>query len=161
MSDKIKMSPEDQHNKALLYNVHPSDWRNPEPASSYNIVIIGAGTAGLVTAATSAALGARTALIEKSFMGGDCLNFGCVPSKSLIRASRSYADVKNAHLFGISVPEGAEVDFPAVMERMRSQRASISSHDSAMRFSELGVDVFIGNGRFTGKTGIRTGSQST
>lgn len=148
MAEKIRMIPEDEHNKALLHNVHPSEWKNPKPAPSYNIVVIGAGTAGLVTAAAAVALGARVALIEKKFLGGDCLNYGCVPSKSLIRASRAYADLKNAHLFGISVPDGSDVDFSSVMERMRRQRASISSHDSAMRFSELGVDVFIGEGRF-------------
>jgi pyruvate/2-oxoglutarate dehydrogenase complex dihydrolipoamide dehydrogenase (E3) component len=152
--ENIGILPHDEHNKTLLYNVHPAQWKNPEPASSYNLVIIGAGTAGLVTAAGAAMLGARVALIEKNFLGGDCLNFGCVPSKSLIRACRVYAEVRDAHLFGINLSEGAEVDFAAVMERMRRIRALISSHDSAMRFSELGVDVFIGQGRFTGSDAI-------
>src|SRR5437879_11815644 len=72
--------PADEHNRTLLHNVHPPDWRNPEPAPRYNLVVIGAGTAGLVTAAGAAGLGARVALIERYLLGGDCLNVGCVPS---------------------------------------------------------------------------------
>jgi pyruvate/2-oxoglutarate dehydrogenase complex dihydrolipoamide dehydrogenase (E3) component len=142
--------PDDEHNRLLVSNVHPGDWTNPEPASRYNLVVIGAGTAGLVTAAGAAGLGARVALIERELMGGDCLNVGCVPSKALLRAARAYADVRDAGAYGVEVPEGARVNFPAVMERMRRLRARISRTDSARRFRELGVDVFLGSGRFTG-----------
>src|SRR5881296_1601712 len=88
--------PADEHNRTLLHNVHPADWVNPSPAPRYNIVVIGAGTAGLVTAAGAAGLGARVALIERHLLGGDCLNVGCVPSKGIIRASRAFADVRDA-----------------------------------------------------------------
>jgi mercury(II) reductase len=118
------------------------------------VVVIGAGTAGLVTAAGAAGLGAKVALVERHLMGGDCLNVGCVPSKSIIRPSRAYADVRDASGFGVNVPEGVEVDFPAVMERMRRIRARISHHDSAWRFQELGVDVFLGEARFTGRDAV-------
>ena len=74
--------PWDVHNQKLVSNVHPADWKNPAPGSRYNLVVIGGGTAGLVTAAGAAGLGAKVALIEKHFMGGDCLNVGCVPSKA-------------------------------------------------------------------------------
>lgn len=141
--------PKDEYNAELVANVHPPNWVNPEPARRYNLVVIGAGTAGLVTAAAAASLGAKVALIEKNLMGGDCLNVGCVPSKSIIRSSRVVADVRRAHEFGVRVPRGMEVDFPAVMERMRRIRARISHHDSAARFRELGVDVFLGEGRFS------------
>ncbi len=150
MIDTVEMLPKDEHNSTLVRNVHPPDWKNPEPAPRYNLVVIGAGTAGLVVAAGAAGLGAKVALVERSFLGGDCLNVGCVPSKALIRSSRAYADVRDAHRFGIRVPDGAEADFPAVMERMRRLRAQISHHDSAARFRELGVDVFLGEGRFSG-----------
>src|SRR5438046_530901 len=80
--------PTDEHNRTLLHNVHPPDWRNPEPAPRYNLVVIGAGTAGLVTAAGAAGLGARVALIERYLLGGDCLNVGCVPSACVIGSSR-------------------------------------------------------------------------
>lgn len=143
--------PTDEHDTALLANVHPPTWTNPEPAPRYNLVVIGAGTAGLVTAAGAAGLGAKVALVERHLLGGDCLNVGCVPSKCVIRSSRVVGDVRDASRFGVQVPEGVEVDFPAVMERMRRLRAGISHHDSAQRFQhELGVDVFLGDGRFTG-----------
>jgi len=149
MNQFPKVLPHDVHNATLVSNVHPPDWQNPEPAPRYNLVVIGAGTAGLVTAAGAAGLGAKVALVERHLLGADCLNVGCVPSKCLIRSSRVYADVRDAHRFGLRVPEGAEVDFPAVMERMRQLRARISYHDSARRFKELGVDVFLGEARFT------------
>src|SRR3990172_6959017 len=150
MLEQVLVTPADEHNRTLVSNVHPSDWVNPEPAGRYNLVVIGAGTAGLVTAVGAAGLGARVALIEKHLMGGDCLNVGCVPSKALIRAARVYASVRDAHNFGVKVPDGAAVDFPAVMERMRRLRAGISRHDSAKRYTELGVDVFLGEARFNG-----------
>jgi pyruvate/2-oxoglutarate dehydrogenase complex dihydrolipoamide dehydrogenase (E3) component len=145
-----KLRPWDKYNEALLGNAHPADWQNPEPAASYNLVVIGGGTAGLVCAAGAAGLGARVALVERHLMGGDCLNYGCVPSKAVIRSSRIAADIRAADRFGVKVPAGSEVDFPAVMERMRRLRAQISHHDSAQRFRELGVDVFLGEARFTG-----------
>ncbi len=143
--------PRDEHNERLVSNVHPADWVNPEPAPVYNLVVIGAGTAGLVTAAGASGLGARVALVETNLMGGDCLNVGCVPSKALIRSSRAAADVREAGRFGIRVREGAETDFPAVMERMRRIRAGISRNDSAARFRDLGVDVFLGKAHFSGR----------
>ncbi|MBE7504889.1 MAG: FAD-dependent oxidoreductase [Planctomycetia bacterium] len=80
-------SSADEHNRRLVANIHPTAWTNPTPAGRYNLVVVGAGTASLVTAAGAAGLGARVALIERDLMGGDCLNVGCVPSKALIRAA--------------------------------------------------------------------------
>ncbi len=139
----------DQHNQTLISNVHPAGWSNPKPEGRYNLVVIGAGTAGLITASGAAGLGAKVALIEKHLMGGDCLNVGCVPSKCLIRSSRAAADVKNAQEFGIRSPKEVDVDFSAVMDRMRRLRAGISHHDSAERFKGLGVDVFLGSAKFS------------
>lgn len=150
--------PDDVYNQTLRQHVHPDDWANPEPKGRYNLVVIGGGTAGLVTAAGAAGLGAKVALIEKHLLGGDCLNYGCVPSKALIRAARAAADVRNAAGFGIEVPPGTSVNFPVVMERMRRLRSEISPHDSAARFRSLGVDVFLGEGRFTGPDTIAVGS---
>lgn len=151
--------PLDEHNKRLVQNVHPSNWVNPKPSGRYNLVVIGAGTAGLVTAAGAAGLGAKVALIERALMGGDCLNVGCVPSKALLRCAHAYADVRDAHKFGVDVPRGFTVDFPAVMERMRRLRAGISHHDSAARFRDLGVDVFMGGAEFTGPNTVRVGGK--
>ena len=107
--------PWDPHNQRLVANVHPAAWQNPTPAPRYNLVVIGAGTAGLVTAVGAAGLGAKVALIEKHFMGGDCLNVGCVPSKALIRSARLMRDIKTAAAFGLQNP-AAGVDFGQVME---------------------------------------------
>ena len=150
MIDLPQIKPFDKHNKTLVSQVHPPDWVNPEPGGRYNMVVIGGGTAGLVTAAGAAGLGAKVALIERNLLGGDCLNVGCVPSKAIIRCARAVADVRDAGQFGVNVPGGVTVDFARVMERMRELRAGISGHDSAKRFSGLGVDVFLGSGTFTG-----------
>jgi pyruvate/2-oxoglutarate dehydrogenase complex dihydrolipoamide dehydrogenase (E3) component len=153
----VTLTPWDQHNRALVANVHPPDWKNPTPAHRYHLVVIGAGTAGLVAAAGAAGLGARVALVERELMGGDCLNVGCVPSKALIRSGRAWADVQRASEFGIRVPDAARVDFGAVMERMRRLRAAISPTDSAARFRSLGVDVFLGEARFSGRDAVQVG----
>lgn len=148
------MSPNDEHNCTLLDRVHPPGWVNPQAAASYNLVVIGAGTAGLVTAAVAAALGARVALVEKALMGGDCLNVGCVPSKGMLSAARAWAAVRKADTFGLKAPSGAYGDFGAAMARMRRLRAEISPNDSAQRFKELGVDVFFGEGRFLDRRSV-------
>ncbi|MBD1833799.1 mercuric reductase [Cyanobacteria bacterium FACHB-472] len=150
----------DEHNQTLVANVHPPDWVNPEPASRYNLVVIGAGTAGLVVAGGAGLLGGKVALIEKDLMGGDCLNVGCVPSKCMIRSSRVIGDIQNADKFGIRVPDGTEIDFSAVMERMRRVRAEISPHDSAQRFKEeFNVDVFLGEARFNSADIVEIGGK--
>ena len=148
----VTVPPMDEYNQQLVSYVHPPDWVNPTPADIYDLVVIGAGTAGLVVAAGAAGLdvGLKVALIEKHLMGGDCLNVGCVPSKCVIRSSRVVADIREAGAFGIHPPERIEIDFPAVMQRMRKLRAGISHHDSAERFGNLGIDVFLGEGCFAG-----------
>lgn len=152
-----EVTPQDIYNKSLMDNVRPPDWTNPEPAPRYNLVVIGAGTAGLVTAAGAAGLGAKVALVERHLLGGDCLNYGCVPSKAIIRSSRVVADLRDAGRFGLKVPADTEIDFAAVMERMRRLRAGISHNDSAARFSALGVDIFLGEARFAGVDSVAVG----
>ncbi len=155
----VTVSPMDEYNQTLVSYVHPPDWVNPKPAGCYDLVVIGAGTAGLVVAAGAAGLGLglKVALIEKHLMGGDCLNVGCVPSKCIIRSARVVAEMREAEAFGIEVPERIEVDFPAVMQRMRRLRASISPHDSADRFQKLGIDIFLGSGHFSSNNTVRVG----
>ena len=145
------IAPETPENERLLQQVHPPDWQNPAPAPCYNLVVIGAGTAGLICAAGAAGLGAKVALIERHLMGGDCLNYGCVPSKGLIRAARALYDARSGAAFGVLGGDSVRGDFGCAMERMRRIRADISHHDSARRFrDQLGVDVFIGDARFVG-----------
>ncbi len=141
-------APADEFNRELVRNVRPLDWVNPKPGGRYNLVVIGAGTAGLVTAAGAAGMGAKVALIEHNLMGGDCLNVGCVPSKGLISAARIAAAVRQAGAFGVEVPDGVKVNFAATMERMRRLRARISPNDSAQRFRDLGIDVYFGAAKF-------------
>jgi pyruvate/2-oxoglutarate dehydrogenase complex dihydrolipoamide dehydrogenase (E3) component len=143
--------PLDKYNITLLNHVHPTGWRNPKPNNNtYDLVVIGAGAAGLVTSSGAAGVGARVALIEANLLGGDCLNVGCVPSKMLIRAAHLAHTVKHVDALadsGISITNGniIEIDFAKIMERIRRIRAQISHHDSAVRYTrELGVDVFIG-----------------
>jgi pyruvate/2-oxoglutarate dehydrogenase complex dihydrolipoamide dehydrogenase (E3) component/uncharacterized membrane protein YdjX (TVP38/TMEM64 family) len=150
-TDAPRVLPDDEHNRTLLSHTHPPRWVNPRPAGRYNLVVVGAGTAGLVSAAGAAGLGARVALVERHLLGGDCLNVGCVPSKGLISAARVAALARAAGAFGVRTA-GVEVDFPAVMARMRRLRARIAPNDGAERFTRLGVDVYFGDGRFTGPT---------
>jgi pyruvate/2-oxoglutarate dehydrogenase complex dihydrolipoamide dehydrogenase (E3) component len=146
-----RLEPWDAHNQTLVGHVRPPGWVNPTPPRRYNLVVIGAGTAGLVAAAGAAGLGARVALIERDLMGGDCLNVGCVPSKALLRAARVVVDARGAAQFGVGVPGPPAVDFGKVMERMRRMRAEIAPADSAARFQALGVDVYFGQAAFTGR----------
>lgn len=157
---KAPLHPWDQHNRRLHRNVHPLDWVNPIPAARYNLVVVGGGTAGLVTAVGAAGLGAKVALVEKHLLGGDCLNVGCVPSKALLRAGRAAAEARAAAEFGVRIAGEVSVDFPAVMERMRRLRADISPHDSALRLRESGVDVFIGRAAFAGTDSVQVGNST-
>jgi pyruvate/2-oxoglutarate dehydrogenase complex dihydrolipoamide dehydrogenase (E3) component len=113
----------------------------------YNVVVIGAGTAGLVTAAGTAGLGGRVALVEGDKMGGDCLNYGCVPSKALISSTNLIQRIRRGAAFGLRATE-PQFRFEEVFASMRKRRAAIEPHDSVERFEGLGVDVFLGHARF-------------
>ena len=148
------MLVDDPYDKQLIENCHPPKWTNPIPAGKYNLVVIGGGTAGLVSAAGAAGLGAKVALVERNLLGGDCLNVGCVPSKGVIRAARAAYEANNGAEFGVRLSCEPKMAFATVMERMRKLRAGISHHDSVERFTHLGVDVFIGNGHFVSPSAV-------
>lgn len=155
MSDPLR--PVAPYDDELLRHVAPPEWRSPQPAGRYHLVAVGAGTAGLVAAGGATGLGARTALVERRLMGGDCLNFGCVPSKGLIAAARSWDAAARSHAeFAGPAVTGAG-DFASAMQRMRRLRAEIAPHDGAARFRDLGVDVFLGEATFTGPDRLRVG----
>lgn len=103
---RVSLRPMDEYNQTLVSYVHPPTWVNPQPANCYDLVVIGAGTAGLVVAGGAALLnvGLKVALVEKHLMGGDCLNFGCVPSKSIIRSSRVVGEMWNAKNLALMRP---------------------------------------------------------
>ena len=156
----IRLLPDDPFDTRLRAAVGPPEWVNPVPSGRYNLVVLGGGTAGLVSAAAGAYLGAKVALIERDLLGGDCLNVGCVPSKALLAAAKAAAHVRAAAAFGVRVPSGVSVDFPAVMARVRRLRAHLSDNDSARRFRELGVDVYFGAGRFVDGQRIAVGERT-
>jgi pyruvate/2-oxoglutarate dehydrogenase complex dihydrolipoamide dehydrogenase (E3) component len=141
------VQPLDEPNRALLAQVHPPNWVNPRPRGRYDLVVVGGGTAGLVSAMGAAALGARVALVERHLLGGDCLNVGCVPSKALLRSAKAIGEARRASRLGIRMG-AVEPDFAALMRRMRERRAEISPHDSVQRLRKAGVDVFFGHGLF-------------
>jgi pyruvate/2-oxoglutarate dehydrogenase complex dihydrolipoamide dehydrogenase (E3) component len=144
--------------QTLAALVRPPAWRNPEPAAIYDLVVIGGGTAGLVSAIGAAGLGARVAIVERQRLGGDCLNEGCVPSKAILRTTRAIGELRRAEGLGIRVA-GVEVDFRAVMQRMRQRRATLARNDSAERLTGLGVHVFFGDAAFSSAREIVVGSQ--
>lgn len=141
--------PADELNAQLLANAAPPDWINPTAATGYNLVVIGGGSAGLVAAVGAAGMGARVALVEREILGGDCLNTGCVPSKTIIRSAKVMGEIARAEGYGIYLDSPPRVDFAAVMRRMRRVRAYLSKHDSAKRFTDMGIDVFFGSAHFT------------
>src|SRR5437660_10528796 len=124
----------------------------------YNVVVIGAGTAGLVAAAGTAALGGRVALVERNLMGGDCLNFGCVPSKALISSARLIQRIRESEKWGLDRQE-PQFAFEKVFQRMRARRAKISPNDSQERFESLGVNVFRGEARFVSPHEVEVNGQ--
>ncbi len=143
----MRLTPWDENNRRLVEAVHPPGWKNPKPSGRYNLVVVGGGTAGLVSAMGAAGLGAKVALIERGLLGGDCLVTGCVPSKALLEAAHHVAGAGRAAAFGVEVG-ACSVDFATVMGRLRAVRADIAPHDSAERLRQAGVDVFFGDARF-------------
>ena len=138
--------------------VHPPGWQNPPSQGTFDFVVIGGGTAGLVSAVGAASLGARVALIERARLGGDCLNTGCVPSKAILRTARAIGELRRADALGIRI-SGVDIDFAAVMLRMRRRRANLAVNDSAQRLTRLGIQVFFGDASFVSAREIAVGSQ--
>ena len=124
----------------------------------YHIIVIGAGSAGLVVASGAAALGAKVALIEREKMGGDCLNAGCVPSKAFLKCAHLAKDIKKSEKFGIESTI-KEVDLAKIMERVRSVIKEIEPHDSRERYESLGVDVITGQGELIDNHTIKAGER--
>ena len=124
----------------------------------FDLVVIGAGAAGLSTAALSAALGLKVALVERAEMGGDCLNRGCVPSKALLAAAHAAAAARHAGRFGVLVAE-PEIDWPAVRAHIRGAIARIAPTDSEARFRGMGVEVIRASAHFTAPDEIEAGAR--
>eukprot|EP00931_Biecheleriopsis_adriatica_P066200 TRINITY_DN405_c0_g1_i2.p1 TRINITY_DN405_c0_g1~~TRINITY_DN405_c0_g1_i2.p1 ORF type:complete len:537 (-),score=104.04 TRINITY_DN405_c0_g1_i2:251-1861(-) len=156
---EVGVWPLDEHNVKLLDNVHPRGWQNPCRGADfvYDLIAIGGGAAGLVSAKQSARRGARSALIESHLAGGDCLNVGCVPSKALLRCARAVHE-RSRSSFGLPAADVA-IDFAKVMERMRRLRAKIAPVDSFEGTVAAGADMYVGRARFTGAHELEVGGQ--
>ncbi|MEO7735547.1 MAG: mercuric reductase [Kofleriaceae bacterium] len=150
---------EDPYDHARELNVRPPGWTNPEPAARYHLAIVGAGPAGIAAADAAASRGARVALIERTRLGGTSLNVGTVPSKSLIRSARVFAEMRESVRYGVPDPADVRLDFAAIMTRMRRLRARISVDNAASRLAAAGIDVFFGDARFVGPNTVTVGGQ--
>lgn len=152
----------DKFNCDMYDNVRPAKWVDPKVESKfkYDLLVIGGGAAAMVTAAGASGLGAKTCMIEKGFFGGDCLVTGCVPSKAFLKAATVVHTVNNCSDYGVKINGTVEVDFPALMERMKRIRADISNHDAITRFTDhYGVDVYLGHGKFKNKNTVLVNGQ--
>jgi len=159
--EDFELKPMDELNSKLLDAVHPVKFENPKVEEAYDMVVIGAGAGGLVTASGCSRHGAKTALIEYNLLGGDCLNVGCVPSKALLSAAKLAAHFKKAGKYGLTNNGEVTVDFAAVMKRLRAQRLQIAPNDSVQRFRDsLGVDVYFGHARFTSANTVQVGDRT-
>jgi len=153
-------SPVDPSDRHWQEQTHPSNWKNSRPKPSrYDLVVIGGGTAGLVSAVGAAGLGARVALLERSFLGGDCLGTGCVPSKALLRSAKALIEIQSSSQLGILVT-AATADFAEIMARMRRLRSELSHHDSAQRMASLGIDLYFGDARFSSPRSVQIGGET-
>mmetsp|Transcript_8999 Transcript_8999/g.14644 ORF Transcript_8999/g.14644 Transcript_8999/m.14644 type:complete len:561 (+) Transcript_8999:226-1908(+) len=149
--NEIGVYPLDASNAVLLDLVAPREWDNVQAPDDfeYDLVAIGAGAAGLVSAKQSARRGWRSALVEKHFTGGDCLNTGCVPSKALLNAAKLFKQSLNGDKFGVDI-DHVNVSFQKVMTRMRTVRARIAPADSYQGAQKLGVTMYQGHAKFIG-----------
>lgn len=145
--------PVDESDVALLNDLRPPDWRNPTPSGAYDLVVIGAGPGGMAALREAQRLGAKVALVERRMLGGECMNVGCIPSKTMIRTSRLYAEMDDAGNFGATRPVHA-IDFPRAMARLRKLRQRLNHGASARQIASEGVDLYFGDARFTGRDAV-------
>ena len=164
--ETLGVTPIDKYNLETLSNVHPSisdGYIMPNPIKKYNLVAIGAGAAGLVSAIGASRLGGKSAIIDEHCFGGDCLNTGCVPSKALLKSAKLLYDLKvknKKNKFGINIDTNLinkSIDFGQIMERMRKVRATISHHDAVSRFQNdpYNIDCYLGRAKFVNSNCIK------
>ena len=151
---------DDAFSKKLVENVFPANWKNPKAGQTYDLLVIGGGPGGMTAATIAREQQATVALVEKEHMGGECLSYGCIPSKALLRSSRLAADVRNGANFGIEIPNNWKVDFGAVMQRVHRLQSTLAPHDSPEHFKGLGIDLFLGQARFLGPNQVEVGGQT-
>jgi pyruvate/2-oxoglutarate dehydrogenase complex dihydrolipoamide dehydrogenase (E3) component len=144
----VELLPADAYNQRTINQSHPPTWQNP-PGGDYDLVVIGGGPAGLIAALTAAAGGHHVAMTESRLTGGTCVNFGCTPSKALIRCARAVHEATRGADFGFRLSNPPHVDFAKVMERVRRIRSMSSAGDAVQVVAGAGVDVYLSHTRFT------------
>ncbi|MEQ7129144.1 FAD-dependent oxidoreductase [Actinopolymorpha sp. B11F2] len=149
----VELYPDDVHNQRTIRQGHPPDWVNRE-GGDYDLVVLGGGPGGLIAATTAAAGGLRVAMTEQRLTGGTCVNFGCTPSKALIRCARAVHDAGRGGEFGFRLDTPPRVDFGSVMERVRRIRSMSSSGDAVEVAEQAGVEVYLGHTRFTAPNAV-------
>jgi pyruvate/2-oxoglutarate dehydrogenase complex dihydrolipoamide dehydrogenase (E3) component len=144
----IELFPADIHNQKTIQQGHPPEWTN-RAGGAYDLVVLGGGPAGLIAATTAAAGGHRVAMTEQRLTGGTCVNFGCTPSKALIRCARAIHDASRGAEFGFRLDGPPKAEFGAVMERVRRVRSMSSAGDAVQVVEQTGAEVYLGHTRFT------------
>jgi pyruvate/2-oxoglutarate dehydrogenase complex dihydrolipoamide dehydrogenase (E3) component len=145
---------------ALMRRVRPQDWSNPSPREIYDLVVVGAGPAGIEAAQYARRLGLTVALVERKQLGGDSLNAGSIPSKTLIHSARLCAQIRDAAEFAVSSPAELKLDFAALKARLMRVRARIAEYHAVDRLLHDGVEMFFGEGQFSGPETVTADGRS-
>jgi len=159
IEDYVKIFPQDENNTALLMASHPATWKNPDPLDVYDVAVIGCGPAGFAAAVESVRIGAKTAVIERGFVGGSYLVNGGIPIQCLARSVRNIGEMTRAPRYGVILSANIKTDFSAAMERMRYLRSQAAERYSIHLLAKMGVDVFLGEAVFTGKNSLEVNSK--